>query len=87
MTTTPVPVILGPCAPLSNLRFVTAAGGTTPREDDDTDGRFYSRGEDHTTTFPPHTRCYSPSLSGRIAMRLLSLACLKGQARLMVIRP
>ena len=34
------------------------------------------------------TRCYSPSPSGRIAMRcLLSLACLKGQARLMVIRP
>ena len=39
------------------------------------------------TTFPPHTRCYSPSLSGRIAMRcLLSLARLKGRARLVVIR-
>ena len=39
-------------------------------------------------TIPPPTRCYSPSPSGRIAMRcLLSLACLKGQARLMVMRP
>ena len=53
----------------SNLRLVTAAGGTTPLEDDDTDDRLRSPAGGSYDDRNPATR----SMLFRIAMRLLSL--------------
>ena len=52
---------------------VTAAGGTTPREDDDTDGRLYSPGGGPHSDIPPHT--VSPHIAHIPLPRVGALRC------------
>ena len=89
MTTTPVPVILGPCAPLSNLRSSDRSWW-----DHTTRGRRHGRptlfpgGRTTRRHSPPHTRCYfpSPRMGALRCAYSLSLAT-KGRARMTVARP
>ena len=75
MTTTPVPVILGPCAPLSNLRSSDRSWW-----DHTTRGRRHRRptlfpgGGPHDDIPPTHSMLFPLPEDGCIAMRLLSSA-------------